>query len=99
MSITSRTETGRRYGPAATATMTVAPFVVLVALGLVSAWVLLPAFVVVLVMAVRRMVPGAAVWAVGIAALLSVVLPLVFLASASDTTQLTDSGGAVTVER
>lgn len=96
---TSRTDGGRMHGPAATATMCVAPFVVLVALGLVSAWVLLPAFLVVLVLAVKRMVPGAAVWAFGIAAIVSVVLPLVFLGLATETTQISDSGGAVTVER
>ena len=96
---TSQVHSGHRYGPAATATMCVAPFVVLVALGVVSAFALLPAFLVVLVLAVKRMVPGAAVWAFGVAALLSVLLPLVFLATATDTTQITDSGGAVTVER
>lgn len=81
-----------------TAAYCLVPFVVLVALGVLSPIVLVPMFVLSLVMARRGRVAHAVVWSVGIASVLAIAL-VVVLSLPQDQTTITDSGGAQIVNQ
>lgn len=70
------------------------PVAILVFLNVYSAWVLIPAFLVVLVLTILGKVPGVVLASFGTALILSFAVPLAVITLGTGEARITDPGGA-----
>lgn len=94
MSTASPVCSGRAWSAKATAVLCLVPLLLLLFLNVYSAWVLIPAFLVMLVLAILRKVPGVVAAAFGVALVLSFAIPLAMVTLGTDEGRITNPGGA-----